>query len=105
MKTNPWIKSIQAFGLLIHLCLMVTLIAVGYFDLLGLEANAQSSAGLLSKLATAQSPTDAVDTLTIRIADETVGAALLLLSVLKTLAVSAAVSFAAHLICFRLSVR
>lgn len=101
MKNRYWVLSFQVFGLLVHLFLAAALIGIGFFDLFGLAPHAQSSAQLLSKLAASQSSAGTVDPLTHRIADETISAATMLLSAMKTLAISAAISFVAHVIGFR----
>lgn len=101
MKPTQWVMSLQVFGLIVHLFLIAALIAIGFFDCLGIESQATSSAHLLHKFATSQSPIGAIDVLITRIADETINAASMLLSVMKMLSVSAMISFVAHAISFR----
>lgn len=101
MKPIQWVFALQVFGLVVHFLLATSLVAIGYFDFLGLEPLANSTAQLLKTLATAQSSSGGVDPLTSRIAIETTNAASVLLSVLKTLSVSAVITFIIHVISFR----
>ena len=101
MKLAQWVASFQIFGLIAHLFLIAALVAIGFFDFLGMEPLAKSSAQLLKTLAAAQSSVGAVDSLSSRIAAETANATSVLLSVMKALSVSAMISFLAHLITFR----
>ncbi len=101
MKPIQWIFALQIFGLIMHFLLAAALVVIGYFDFLGLGPLANSTAQLVKTLAAAQSSSGGVDPLTSQIATETTNAASVLLSVLKTLSVSAIVTFVIHVISFR----
>ncbi|WP_124704138.1 hypothetical protein [Sulfuriferula multivorans] len=86
--------ALQVFGLIVHLFLVIGLVAIGYFDFLGMTSTAESSAQLLKNMA----PTG--DGVINQISSETINAAASLLSVIKTFAISAMVSFVAHAVAY-----
>lgn len=100
MKRAQCIVAFQVFGLIVHLLLVIGLVALGFFDFLGIELLTNSSAKLLNALAVAQSSTGNVDSLSSRIATEMANVAPVLLSLMKAFSISALISFIAHLISF-----
>ncbi len=100
MKKAHLVTSLQVFCLFVHAFLIVTLVAIGFFDYLGIEAQATSSAELVTKLAARMSQVGEADSLTLRIADGTVEVSRELLSLLRGLSLAAILSFSGHVISF-----